>query len=288
MGECGLTGPKGCVPDTFRKIEIFPKGVWERDYIIILWCPGNIHSPYPVAVVKGKETEFLQSTVFVQKNLFSSNLWKFFPWKKPTHYTVHTVQWYDVLASHCIWHLIAYGSLHVIVKLSLVHFFFTSSTLIAFLWHSKMLHLPWCLRHIQDSGLAWLLWVYLSTGSWVCIQFGIHWNLLNWIFRDFFPAKRVYQSNEALHRSLKLSPYKMVLGPLQDRSGEHAYSNKHLPTRPESRSPVRWTRIIQWIKYKERPLSVIDTNFSPNEPQGDVLYTWPQLVTCGELYNYWI
>ena len=72
------------------------------------------------------------------------------------------------------------------------------------------------------------------------------------------------------------------------RSGEHAYSNKHLPTRPESRSPVRWARIIQWIKYKERPLSVIDTNFSPNEPQGDVLYTWPQLVTCRELYNYWI
>ena len=27
------------------------------------------------------------------------------------------------------------------------------------------------------------------------------------------------------------------------RSSEHTYSNKHLPTRPESRSPVRWTHI---------------------------------------------
>ena len=69
------------------------------------------------------------------------------------------------------WHLIAYGSLHMIVKLSLVCLVFTSSTLMAFLWHLKMLHLPWCLRHIQDSGLAWLILGCLGIGSWVCIQF---------------------------------------------------------------------------------------------------------------------
>ena len=185
------------------------------------------------------------------------------------------------------WHLVAYGSLHVIVKLSLVRFVFTSSTLMVFLWHSKMLHLPWCLRHIQDSRLAWLLWVCLGIGSWVCIQFDIHWNFIRNLCKALLLWYTLFAGKKSLKIQLKLSPYKMVLGLcprqarwtciqqqtpayktrkqvagqvnthtatntcLQDRkagcwSGEHAYSNKHRPTRPKS-SRQSGKHTCKWI-----------------------------------------
>ena len=59
------------------------------------------------------------------------------------------------------WHLIAYGSLHMIVKLSLVCLVFTSSTLMAFLWHLKMFFVsqahPGFRTHLVALGFAWVI-----------------------------------------------------------------------------------------------------------------------------------
>jgi len=91
-------------------------------------------------------------------------------------------------------------------------------------------------RILDLLGCSWFAWVLVAE-SVFNFNFFIETFKLN--LQGLLPCKREYQSNKALHGSLKLSLYNMVLGPLQDKSGEHAYSNKHLPTRPESRSPVR-------------------------------------------------
>jgi len=63
----------------------------------------------------------------------------------------------NVLASHCIW-FIAYDR-ETKSGLSCLH-------KLKFNGHLQMLHYPWRLRHIQDSGLTWLLWVLLGYSIW--------------------------------------------------------------------------------------------------------------------------
>ena len=100
-------------------------------------------------------------------------------------------------------------SLHMILKLSLVHLEFTSSTSMAFLWHSKMLHLPWCLRHIQDSGLTWLPWSLLGYSIWHLLKpFIIKSSGTSSLQKEYTKVTSLTQVFKDGLPPLKLSPYK--------------------------------------------------------------------------------